>query len=167
MTCVGVSLGTNWRPKYFACARRPARLQQDERSRTYIRKRGPRYGDACSQLSGAEMFVLHFRVLLSKSAPPIWVENHGALSCDKRGRPQTVTGALIDITAHKRAADTLAEMDRRKDEFLATLAHELRSPLASLRTAAQLLQDAKLDIDQPRLHQHDSTSGSATHSTHR
>ena len=108
------------------------------------------WGRMQSAIGRAEPFVLHFRVLLSKSAAPIWVENHGALTCDKRGRPQKVTSALIDITAHKRAADTLAEMDRRKDEFLATLAHELRSPLASLRTAAQLLQDAQIDVDQGR-----------------
>jgi signal transduction histidine kinase/ActR/RegA family two-component response regulator len=98
----------------------------------------------------AEPAVHHFRVLVSKSAPPIWVENHSTLVRDRVGRPQKITGALIDITAHKRAADTLADMDRRKDEFLATLAHELRSPLASLRTAAQLLQDAEITVDQTR-----------------
>jgi signal transduction histidine kinase/ActR/RegA family two-component response regulator len=98
----------------------------------------------------AEPAVHHFRVLVSKSAPPIWVENHSELVCDKMGRPQKITGALIDITAHKRAADALADTDRRKDDFLATLAHELRSPLASLRTAVQLLQDAKISVDQTR-----------------
>src|SRR6185437_9419813 len=34
----------------------------------------------------------------------------------------------------------LAEADRRKDEFLAILAHELRNPLSSIRMAAQLLR---------------------------
>ena len=36
-------------------------------------------------------------------------------------------------------------MDRRKDEFLATLAHELRNPLAPLRNGLQLLKLAKDD----------------------
>jgi PAS domain S-box-containing protein len=43
-----------------------------------------------------------------------------------------------DITARKRYEARLLESDRRKDEFLATLAHELRNPLAPLRTGLQV-----------------------------
>ncbi|HEX6245675.1 MAG TPA: ATP-binding protein [Polyangiales bacterium] len=43
-----------------------------------------------------------------------------------------------DITAKKQAEQALLEADRRKDEFLATLAHELRNPLAPLRTGLHL-----------------------------
>jgi signal transduction histidine kinase/CheY-like chemotaxis protein len=39
----------------------------------------------------------------------------------------------------RRAAQALQEADRQKDEFLATLAHELRNPLAPIRTAVHLL----------------------------
>jgi PAS domain S-box-containing protein len=42
-----------------------------------------------------------------------------------------------------RLLNELKEADRRKDEFLATLAHELRNPLAPLRNAAQLLRVAE------------------------
>jgi PAS domain S-box-containing protein len=45
-----------------------------------------------------------------------------------------------DITEHKRTSEMLREADRRKDEFLATLAHELRNPLAPIRTAVELLR---------------------------
>jgi signal transduction histidine kinase len=45
----------------------------------------------------------------------------------------------------ERLNERLAEADRRKDEFLAMLAHELRNPLAPLRNAAHLLQQAGLD----------------------
>jgi PAS domain S-box-containing protein len=44
-----------------------------------------------------------------------------------------------DITRRKQAEIALREADRRKDEFLATLAHELRNPLAPIRNAARLL----------------------------
>ncbi|MGE5097535.1 MAG: ATP-binding protein [Betaproteobacteria bacterium] len=44
---------------------------------------------------------------------------------------------LSDIT---RAEDRLKEADRRKDEFLATLAHELRNPMAPIRTAVEILK---------------------------
>jgi signal transduction histidine kinase/ActR/RegA family two-component response regulator len=49
----------------------------------------------------------------------------------------------------ERLTDRLVEADRRKDEFLAMLAHELRNPLAPLRNAAYLLQQPGLD--QPAL----------------
>jgi len=50
-----------------------------------------------------------------------------------------------DITKRKRAEENLREADRRKDEFLAMLAHELRNPLAPISAAAELLQVGKLD----------------------
>ncbi|HLZ97149.1 MAG TPA: PAS domain-containing protein [Steroidobacteraceae bacterium] len=60
-----------------------------------------------------------------------------------------------DITTRKqaesglrRSQDALREADRRKDEFLATLAHELRNPLAPIRTAAQILGSPKLAAQQ-------------------
>jgi PAS domain S-box-containing protein len=45
----------------------------------------------------------------------------------------------------RRAEDALREADRRKDEFLATLAHELRNPLAPMRNALQVIQLAADD----------------------
>jgi PAS domain S-box-containing protein len=45
---------------------------------------------------------------------------------------------IIDITAVKQAAEALQLADRRKDEFLATLGHELRNPLAPLRNGLQI-----------------------------
>ncbi len=52
-----------------------------------------------------------------------------------------VAGVFVegyDVTARKRAEDALRAADRRKDEFLATLAHELRNPLAPIRHAARI-----------------------------
>lgn len=51
---------------------------------------------------------------------------------------------VIDISDRKRAEQALKEADRRKDEFVATLAHELRNPMASIRTAAHLLKGGTL-----------------------
>ncbi|MEC5399847.1 ATP-binding protein [Uliginosibacterium sp. H1] len=45
-----------------------------------------------------------------------------------------------DVTERRRVMAELEESDRRKDEFLATLAHELRNPLAPLRNGLQILQ---------------------------
>jgi PAS domain S-box-containing protein len=70
-----------------------------------------------------------------------------AVSEFRLGQRRFFTGIVRDITERKRLeqelrqrVQELAEADRKKDEFLATLAHELRNPLAPLRTALQLLQ---------------------------
>lgn len=55
-------------------------------------------------------------------------------SCSK------LLGVATDITERKHAEETLRLMDRRKDEFLAMLAHELRNPLAPIRNAVRLLK---------------------------
>jgi signal transduction histidine kinase len=50
-----------------------------------------------------------------------------------------------DVSEEVRAVEALKDADRRKDEFLATLAHELRNPLAPIRQAAMLAKSAKVD----------------------
>jgi PAS domain S-box-containing protein len=61
------------------------------------------------------------------------------------GRPALVGGVAIDITDLKRAEEALRDADRRKDEFLATLAHELRNPLAPIRNSLQILKMPRVD----------------------
>ena len=69
---------------------------------------------------------------------------------DDTGAIRGWVGMNIDITDRKTAEETLRAEDRRKDEFLATLGHELRNPLAPMRTAMHLFkqllpQDPKLE----------------------
>lgn len=61
------------------------------------------------------------------------------------GKATVVGGVAIDITELKRAEEALRDADRRKDEFLATLAHELRNPLAPIRNALQILKMPRVD----------------------
>jgi PAS domain S-box-containing protein len=56
------------------------------------------------------------------------------------GQPACVGGMAIDITERIEAEAKLKEADRRKDEFLAMLAHELRNPLAPIRNALYVLR---------------------------
>jgi PAS domain S-box-containing protein len=60
----------------------------------------------------------------------------------KDGTGRIVGAAAIarDITARKRAEEALREADRRKSEFLAMLAHELRNPLAPLRNGLHIMR---------------------------
>jgi PAS domain S-box-containing protein len=54
---------------------------------------------------------------------------------------------LADITDRKAAENAVKESDKRKDEFLGVLAHELRNPLAPLRTGLQLIRLAPNDTN--------------------
>src|SRR5579871_6266424 len=54
--------------------------------------------------------------------------------------PELILLAVQDVTALRERADELAELDRRKDEFLAMLSHELRNPLTPILNAALLLR---------------------------
>jgi len=65
------------------------------------------------------------------SAVPLYAES---------GKVRGAIGAHIDVTALKRIQRELEAADRRKDEFLATLAHELRNPMAPIRYAVALLR---------------------------
>ena len=59
---------------------------------------------------------------------------------DESGNVLRWFGTSTDVTVEREAADALREMDRRKDEFLAILAHELRNPLAPLHNGLEILQ---------------------------
>ncbi len=59
---------------------------------------------------------------------------------DEQGRVERWFGTNTDITEQLAAETALREADRRKDEFLAMLAHELRNPLAPIRNATQVLK---------------------------
>lgn len=61
------------------------------------------------------------------------------------GRPFSMIGTVLDITERRHMVESLEQADRRKDEFLAMLAHELRNPLAPIGTAARLLEMAAVD----------------------
>lgn len=54
-------------------------------------------------------------------------------------------GTNTDISEIKEMEDRLRDNDRRKDEFLATLAHELRNPLAPIRNSLQILKMPQVD----------------------
>lgn len=57
--------------------------------------------------------------------------------------------AQVDLTTRVRAEEALKEADRKKDEFIAVLAHELRNPLAPIRTALDVFN--QIGLSDPRL----------------
>jgi PAS domain S-box-containing protein len=73
-----------------------------------------------------------------------WLNNRFSFQ-DASGR-RSIGGIGMDVTDRKLAEEALRNSDRRKNEFLATLAHELRNPLAALSLGLQLAL-GKSEID--------------------
>jgi len=80
------------------------------------------------------------RMLMVSAAPIV----------DAGGARVGAVAVAMDIEARVRAEEALKEADRRKDEFLAMLAHELRNPLAPIGAAASLLARDGANVDHVR-----------------
>src|ERR687897_100415 len=96
------------------------------------------------------MLCPRYRAVLEESSPRLYdlrlPTAEGALTLssvkfslsDAAGR-RYVGSITTDVTEQRAAEEALREADRRKDQFIATLAHELRNPLAPIRNAVEML----------------------------
>ncbi|MGC1951240.1 MAG: PAS domain S-box protein [Gammaproteobacteria bacterium] len=75
-----------------------------------------------------------------------WMRSEAIPRLNVQGRCVGYVGATIDITKTKQIEEQLREADRKKDEFLATLAHELRNPLAPIRNGLEIMNLAGNDV---------------------
>ena len=98
-----------------------------------------------------EPYEIEYR-LRSASGEYRWFLGRAMLLHDESGSPDRWFGTCTDIQDLKglheelrMVAARLSEADRRKDEFLATLAHELRNPLAPIRTGLEVMKMIKDD----------------------
>ena len=72
-----------------------------------------------------------------------YVQNDVEPLYDTHGQVYGCVSVCVDLTDRKLAEQALREADRRKDEFLATLSHELRNPLAPIRSALEIMRIAR------------------------
>jgi PAS domain S-box-containing protein len=79
-------------------------------------------------------------VRLTKDGRQLYVSVAVSPVTSPAARPTAASAIFRDITELKRARQALEEETRRKDEFLALLGHELRNPLAPLRTSLDVLR---------------------------
>jgi PAS domain S-box-containing protein len=94
---------------------------------------------------GTVVGLANHTILIRKDGTEIPIDDSAAPISDDQGALIGCVLIFRDITARKRAEQALQNADRRKDEFLATLAHELRNPLAPILTAIELMQNSRSD----------------------
>jgi PAS domain S-box-containing protein len=88
---------------------------------------------------GGGSFEVEFRITRPADGSVRWLLARGSVATEADGRVMRTAGVSFDITDRKEAEEALQEADRRKNAFLATLAHELRNPLAPISNAVHLL----------------------------
>jgi PAS domain S-box-containing protein len=113
--------------------------------------------DRANLIAGVEQAIAgrsEYRIVIRVRRPDdgelVWLDARGDVGPGKHG-DVVMHAVAIDITERKRAEEALRLTDRRKDEFLAMLAHELRNPLAPISSAADMLRLAY--ASEPRVRQ--------------
>lgn len=76
-----------------------------------------------------------------------WTFSRAIPLFDTRGNVTEWFGAANDITARKQLEQELRDADRKKDDFIALLAHELRNPLAPIRNGLEVMRLAGGDVN--------------------
>ncbi|HLJ94597.1 MAG TPA: PAS domain-containing protein, partial [Gemmataceae bacterium] len=106
----------------------------------------PKAEEAVRRAMETGKYFTEFRVIWPDGSVH-WLEARAHVFKDDDDKPVRIMGVNMDVTERKRIEETLQEADRRKDEFLATLAHELRNPLAPIRNGLQLMRLAAGNTD--------------------
>ena len=94
---------------------------------------------------GTIVGLANHTILIARDGAERPISDSAAPIKDEQGRVEGAVLVFRDDSARRRMESILLDADRRKDEFLATLAHELRNPLAPLRFAADLLRRSGTD----------------------
>ena len=89
-------------------------------------------------IEGDEEYSAEFRIH-HPALGERWIWEIGGAEYDASGTPVRVRGIALDVTERKHGEQALLAADRRKDEFLAVLSHELRNPLAPMWNALSVL----------------------------
>ena len=87
---------------------------------------------------GGIVGLANHTLLIRRDGSEVAIEDSGAPILDRSGGTIGVVLVFRDASRERAAEHALLEADRRKDEFLATLAHELRNPLAPIRQASRV-----------------------------
>jgi len=90
-------------------------------------------------VTGQVVGLANHTVLIAKDGKEIPIDDSGAPIRDRDGRIQGAVLVFRDISARRRTERQLKESNKQLEEFVAAAAHDLRSPLTSVHTMAELL----------------------------
>ncbi len=93
-------------------------------------------------VAGVQPTFVGERRFMRRGGETLWVKLSISLAGERDDQESRVVAVIEDVTERKHAEEDLREADRRKDEFLATLAHELRNPLAPIRNSLHIFRMA-------------------------
>ena len=93
-------------------------------------------------LDGRRQAFAGERRFLRRDGESIWAKIAVSPALESEAAGARCVAVIEDVTERKHAEEDLREADRRKDEFLATLAHELRNPLAPIRNSLHIFRMA-------------------------
>jgi len=99
---------------------------------------------------GGIVGLANHTLLIRRDGTEVPIEDSGAPIFDKEGDILGVVLVFRDASRERAAEHAMRDADRRKDEFLATLAHELRNPLAPIRQAAKVARAPTANESQVR-----------------
>ena len=134
---------------------------EDFYSRIHEEDRAPTRQAIEASIREKTPYDIVYRTVHPTSGAVKWIRALGGTDYAPDGTPKHFDGVTVDVSAQKLDQQRLAglnqqlsEQDRRKDEFIATLSHELRNPLAPIRAAAKVIaspQAAPAQIRQAQL----------------
>ena len=104
----------------------------------HVDDREPICAEWTTRIARGEPFESDFRVVRPDGTARL-IHTWTDFRRDAAGKLTGMMGTCQDVTERKRAERELREADRRKDEFLAMLSHELRNPLAPILNAVEIL----------------------------
>jgi len=94
--------------------------------------------DASLLMGGPLSFTC--RMVRKDSGAVVWAKTDAIVMTDPRGRAVQISGVTVDVSDLAEAQQRLRQEGLNKDAFLATLAHELRNPIAPIRYAVAMLR---------------------------
>ena len=100
---------------------------------------GSRQAAFAEAFDARKSFTLEYRIRRHDGTYG-WVLDHGAPRFDGDGTFAGYIGACLDVTERKEAASSRGIFEQRRIAFLSSLAHELRNPLAPIRSSVELLK---------------------------
>jgi signal transduction histidine kinase len=129
-------------------------------SRIHTDDRAPTRDAIEASIRDKTPYDIVYRTVHPTTAQVKWIRALGGTDYAPDGTPMHFDGVTVDVSAQRADEKNLEqlnyqlrEQDRRKDEFIATLSHELRNPLAPIRAAAKVIASPHAQPAQQRLAQ--------------